>query len=565
METVYAGRRWNGRCGSDIDYRRVDRDGNYLQAADHGVSADDLDDHQQRREKGLFVEGLEGNMDNKGRIVVFMSMITGVFLVLLVVVLQVVVRSNAKSKTVIAGRLSISDIKACYNSYIFEHYHILLFDTNAGGGEAGIEEQLTGYFAEKLGDGFTDIEAAITDMNMLSDGGYAAFDTQVRDYAVYALAEDGVAAIREKTGGQDGTLPEDLKDDMEAAENAQDAGEQTAAEGQTGSGTQESAGQETGSGVQASGGQETGSGVQGSGGQEMLDKMKEDDPRDYTKRLSSSAILNLVLPGDKTVSDAQAEFIDAPSSRLGNLLTDFEEVDRKFDNMTGMMNGLLALGSWQDALADTGTQALYAAEVFNSYLETKNDTSVLMYEQEYLIAGKNSDYENLKSVAHRIIGIRFPINYVSLCGQADKMSKLTTLATSIAAAAPYLIPAVKYLLAGCWAYIEAIADTRVLFDGKKAAFAKTSENWITDIDHISESLAQETEDVDGGLDYQAYLTILELIHMDQTKLRMLDLMQINAMQENTEFRIRNAAVGLEADFTCNYDGQTYYFHQEGNY
>lgn len=500
-------------------------------------------------------------MNNKGRIVVFMSMITGVFLVLIVVVLQVVVQSNAKSKTVIAGRLSISDIKACYNSYIFEHYHILLFDTKAGGGEAGIEERLTGYFSGKLGEGFADVEAAITDMDMLSDDSYAAFDEQIRDYAVYALAEDGIAAIREKTGGQDGTLPADLKEDMEEAQNEQDAGEQAETEGKTGSGTPD-----TRSGAQASDRQDTGSGTQASNGQEMLDKMKDaDDPRDYTKRLSSSAILNLVLPGDKTVSDAQAEFIDVPSSRLGSLLTDFKEVDRRFDDMTGMMNGLLVLGSWQDALTDTGTQALYAAEVFNSYLETKNDSAVLMYEQEYLIAGKRSDYENLRSVAHRIIGIRFPINYVSLCGQADKMSKLTTLATSIAAAAPYLIPAVKYLLAGCWAYIEAIADTRVLFDGKKAAFAKTSENWITDIDHISESLSQETEDVDGGLDYQAYLTILELIHMEQTKLRMLDLMQINAMQENAEFRIRNAAVGLEADFSCSYDGWTYYFHQKGNY
>lgn len=500
-------------------------------------------------------------MNNKGRIVVFMSMITGVFLVLIIVVLQVVVQSNAKSKTVIAGRLSISDIKACYNSYIFEHYHILLFDTKAGGGEAGIEEQLAGCFSEKLGEGFTDVEAAITDMDMLSDDSYAAFDEQIRDYAVYGLAEDGIAAIREKTGGQDGTLPADLKEDMEEAQNEQAAGEQAETEGKTGSGTPD-----TGSGTQASNGQDTEHGIQASNGQEMLDKMKDaDDPRDYTKRLSSSAILNLVLPGDKTVSDAQAEFVDVPSSRLGSLLTDFKEVDRRFDDMTGMMNGLLMLGSWQDALTDTGTQALYAAEVFNSYLETKNDSAVLMYEQEYLIAGKSSDYENLRSVAHRIIGIRFPINYVSLCGQADKMSKLTTLATSIAAVAPYLIPAVKYLLAGCWAYIEAIADTRVLFDGKKAAFAKTSENWITDIDHISESLSQETEDVEGGLDYQAYLTILELIHMEQTKLRMLDLMQINAMQANAEFRIRNAAVGLEADFSCSYDGWTYFFHQKGNY
>mgnify|MGYP003291117162 CR=1 FL=1 len=70
-------------------------------------------------------------MNNKGRIVVFISMITAVMLVLITLVIQVVILSAAKSKNVIATRLSMSDIKACYNSYIFEHYHILLFDKTA--------------------------------------------------------------------------------------------------------------------------------------------------------------------------------------------------------------------------------------------------------------------------------------------------------------------------------------------------------------------------------------------------------------------------------------------------
>lgn len=65
-------------------------------------------------------------MNNKGRIVVFISMITAVMLVLITLVIQVVILSAAGSKNVIATRLSMSDIKACYNSYIFEHYHILL-------------------------------------------------------------------------------------------------------------------------------------------------------------------------------------------------------------------------------------------------------------------------------------------------------------------------------------------------------------------------------------------------------------------------------------------------------
>lgn len=91
-------------------------------------------------------------MNNKGRIVVFISMMTAVMIVLITLVIQVVILSAAKSKNVIATRLSMSDIKACYNSYIFEHYHILLFDKTAGGkGEAYLEEWLEQAYTEKLG------------------------------------------------------------------------------------------------------------------------------------------------------------------------------------------------------------------------------------------------------------------------------------------------------------------------------------------------------------------------------------------------------------------------------
>ena len=55
-------------------------------------------------------------MNNKGRIVVFISMMTAVMIVLITLVIQVVILSAAKSKNVIATRLSMSDIKACYNS-----------------------------------------------------------------------------------------------------------------------------------------------------------------------------------------------------------------------------------------------------------------------------------------------------------------------------------------------------------------------------------------------------------------------------------------------------------------
>jgi len=488
-------------------------------------------------------------MNNKGRIVVFMSLMTAAMLVLITLVLQVVVLSAARSKNVIATRLSMSDIKACYNSYIFEHYHILLFDKTAGGkGEAYLEEWLEQAYAEKLGGEYTDVHAAITDMTMLTDQSYASLKKQMQEYMVYAMAEQGVQAgvdqVKEKTGGQDGTLPEEVKEDMESAE--------TKAYGMDAPGTVDV------SEVDAASTENTDI-------ENLSTQPEVDDPRDYTKKLSSSIVLNLVLPGDKTVSDAAISLVDAPSLRLSGFFSDYKEVDRDFDSMVPLLEGLTALGSWQDSLTDTGIQLAYIGQVFNSYKEEKNDTAVLAYEQEYLIAGKSSDYENLKSVAHRMIGIRYPINYIGLIRQPDKMQTLTELATSIAGAAPYLIPALKYFLAGCWAYIESIADVRILFDGKKAPFMKNADNWITDIEHISESLSKETEDAENGLDYQAYLSILQAMNIDGVTARMLDLMQINTMQEEPDFRILHAAVSFEADFESTFDGQLFQYHQRAAY
>ncbi len=481
---------------------------------------------------------------NKGRVVVFMSLIISVLLVLLTVVFQVVIQSAAKSKTVIASQLSGSDIKACYNNYIFEHYHILLFDKTMGGkGEAYVETLLQTYYEDKLGAEYTDKNVEITEFHMLTDKDGAPFQEQMQAYITYALAQQAAQAavdeIKTKTDGHDGTLPADLEQDMDEAEKQSENPGDTEEQNE----------------------QETEHQPDGASDAEE----NAEDPRDYTKKLSSSAILNLVLPDDKTVSGAVASLSELPSHAQSGKQDDYEEVERDFGSMKAMKKGLKTLGSWQDALVDTGAQAAYIPLVFNSFMEQKNDTSVLQYEQEYLIAGKASDQENLKSVAHRMIGLRYPMNYVSLCAQADKMAELHSLAASLSAAAPYLIPVVKYLLAGCWAYVESIADVKVLFDGKKAAAVKTSENWITDLSHIRESLSKDTKEVKNGLDYQAYLTILQLMKTDRTRNRMLDLIQINTRQKQDAFRIRNAAVGFEADFESSFQNRGFYYHQSVEY
>lgn len=267
-------------------------------------------------------------MNNKGRIVVFISMITAVMLVLITLVIQVVILSAAKSKNVIATRLSMSDIKACYNSYIFEHYHILLFDKTAGGkGEAYLEEWLEQAYTEKLGAEYTDVRASITDMTMLTDQSYAPLKKQMQEYMVYAAAEKGVQMgvdqMKEKTGGQDGTLPEEVKEDMETAEVKTDGMDVADVDDTSDAGAL---------------------GSENMDAENPTIQPEVDDPRDYTKKLSSSIILNLVLPGDKTVSDATISLVDAPSLRLIGFFSDYKEVDRDFDSMVPLLGGID--GAW---------------------------------------------------------------------------------------------------------------------------------------------------------------------------------------------------------------------------
>ena len=265
-------------------------------------------------------------MNNKGRIVVFISMMTAVMIVLITLVIQVVILSAAKSKNVIATRLSMSDIKACYNSYIFEHYHILLFDKTAGGkGEAYLEEWLEQAYTEKLGAEYTDVRASITDMTMLTDQSYAPLKKQMQEYMVYAAAEKGVQMgvdqMKEKTGGQDGTLPEEVKEDMETAEVKTDGMDVADVDDTSDAGAL---------------------GSENMDAENPTIQPEVDDPRDYTKKLSSSIILNLVLPGDKTVSDATISLVDAPSLRLIGFFSDYKEVDREIDGawfVAGFIDG----------------------------------------------------------------------------------------------------------------------------------------------------------------------------------------------------------------------------------
>lgn len=488
-------------------------------------------------------------MNNSGKITVFLCLIISSMLLVSFTVNKIITNLSVKEKAVICAKGAISDIKAEYNTYIFEHYHILLFDKNCGGkGEAYLEEKIHNSMCEKMGEKALVEQTAVTSFGYIYDEDCMPLKEQIADYLKYAAIENGIDKIVDETMGKDGTLSEQVTDDiktqgqMEHDAEKNDAEENQAYEGK----------------VQTQNLDEAQSKNKAQGD-------KDEDPRKYTTRVGIVGILNIIKPLDMEISGACIDTSKCFSKKQNGVEAFAYRVNTRFNNCDDMLKDMKKHESWADKLTSSGIGAVYAVNVFNCAVDASvNETSVLKYELEYLACGKKSDAENLESTVDRIVLIRFPINYSYLIGDAGKMARVKQISLPLSIATMIPEPVIKTLITGCWSYAEAMADARVLLQGKKLPFTKSKESWITDIDRLGESVC-EGEGSDSGMSYQDYLMILLSMNMDKTYNRMLDLMNINAQTVDDDFDIANGAAALTAEFTISYDGRRYYIKESGGY
>ena len=80
--------------------------------------------------------------------------------------------------------------------------------------------------------------------------------------------------------------------------------------------------------------------------------------------------------------------------------------------------------------------------IFNEYILKKSgnytqlkENSELQYETEYVLHGKPSDIENLKSTVLQLLLLRETANYIYLCSNPGKSGEAEALAVAIALAA----------------------------------------------------------------------------------------------------------------------------------
>lgn len=242
----------------------------------------------------------------------------------------------------------------------------------------------------------------------------------------------------------------------------------------------------------------------------------------------------------------------------------------------------------------------------------ESEEDLLQYQVEYLIAGKNSDTENLKSVAYRICAVRWAAAVMYLFTDETKCAAAEAVATAATTllTVPEAASLVKFAILLGWAYAEGIYDVRCLFAGQKVPLLKSDDTWHYDLDGLLDSILKgifdedtteknaegiDTGEQDGGgqntgeqnasgrdseeqdseeqeqegLTYQDYLRILlALSSLEEQTFRMMDIVEMDIRQTpgNENFRIDGCIDRLEAEVTIQSAyGYTVTIHKKKKY
>lgn len=242
------------------------------------------------------------------------------------------------------------------------------------------------------------------------------------------------------------------------------------------------------------------------------------------EELFSGEFLALVLPDDAVISEKKVSLSGIPSEKVSKD-TGLQSEQKDTDVLKkGLINEYCFLS-------------------FNSFLEKKTDDETLklrplIYEQEYLLCGKASDRENLKSAVEKIMLIRGAMNLMYLLSTPERKAETDSLAAAVSGGNIPVQMVMSFFIMTLWAFGEAIWDVKCLLDGGKIPFWKNQLTWKLDLDGLLslKFLEPLTTGNQEGRSYQDYMRILFLL-MDSVErnFRIMDVIQWNVRTVQNDF------------------------------
>ncbi|MEY8356541.1 DUF5702 domain-containing protein [Lachnospiraceae bacterium 54-53] len=183
---------------------------------------------------------------------------------------------------------------------------------------------------------------------------------------------------------------------------------------------------------------------------------------------------------------------------------------------------------------------------------TSEEDKEVKYELEYLIAGKNTDEENLKQSVREVLMIREGMNLIHILTDSRKREEARALAGVITGASG-LVPltgVVAFFVMTVWAMGESVIDVRMLLEGKKSAFVKSGETWNLSLADLLESGRSGTFTGGGedekGVDYTGYLKLLLFTgEAEKQYYRLMDVIQLNICRKQEDFRMAHCIYQAE--------------------
>lgn len=447
-------------------------------------------------------------MDNRGKITVFLCLLIVSMLLIGLTAVEIIRIHMNRARVAEAANGAMESLKADYHVDLFEDYHLLLLDRSyAGAGEGAMEERVTDYLDYTLNcddnNAFAVDEVVLTDYIGILDQDCQVLKAQITEYMklyseIYAV--------------------ENLTDMIASHEDPSDTAAETVKNGRMEDSTQES-------------------------------DWEGEDPREILKGSTSVGLLSLVVPENRTPSRTSVNLEDAPSRQKGLSeekeagMLNFDDVQRLEEDLsTSNSNCVLALQ--EDAYG-----VLYALECFDYFTCKKEYQHPLELEVEYLIGGKDNDYENLSYVVNMLVLHRLPFNFLYLMTDQTKIAEVESIALVLSLVPGVSYGVIKYLLLGCWAYGETLVEVKSLLAGNRIPYIKTDETWLTDINHLEKLRNIDSMDYKGvdGIDYKGYLMIFLAEHIGKMYYRMCDIMQLNLREKQDVFYIANCVYALSMD------------------
>ena len=251
--------------------------------------------------------------------------------------------------------------------------------------------------------------------------------------------------------------------------------------------------------------------------------------------------------------------------------TSFEDIDRLEADMQKMTRSGSSesgeAGNGLSEMTDAGKELLYGLTCFDYFTRTDGKGHPLQCEVEYLIAGRDNDYDNLQAVVNRIVLHRMPVNMAVLLTDPEKMAEIDSIALTLSLAPGITYGAAKYLLVACLSYAETLVEIRSLLAGHKIPLVKTGAEWTVDFDSIGKLTELDRMDYSGadGVDYRTFLFLFLAEKGDAIYERMCDVMQMVVREKQPEFLMRDCICAYTADLDIRKHGTNFSIAIEASY